>query len=164
MCASLMQDKRCIFIETATRVKEGRSHACVECVPVTQEAFSSAPMILRREIDTAESEWSQHHAKRLIETTDRGLNSCIPSNFPYFHVEFGYKKGYVHVIDDEESWDRRFGRSVLASLSGADTVEMYRRAQRDSSSTQANQRKGFLESWQEFDWTQQLEQADAQDG
>lgn len=151
-------------METATRVKESRSHTCVECVPVTQEAFSSAPMILRREIDSAESEWSQHHAKRLIETTDRGLNSCIPSNFPYFHVEFGYKKGYVHVIDNEESWNRRFGRSVLASLSGADTVEIYRRAQRDSTASQCNQKVEFLEKWRDFDWTQQLEQSAAQDG
>jgi hypothetical protein len=160
----LMQGMRCIFIETATKVKESRSHACVECVPVTEEAFSSAPMILRREIDSAESEWSQHHAKRLIDTTDSGLNSCIPSNFPYFHVEFGYKNGYVHVIDDEESWDRRFGRSVLASLSGADTVEIYRRAQRDSNASQASQKDAFLQNWREFDWTQQLDQVEAQEG
>jgi hypothetical protein len=147
-------------METATRVKGHKSHTCIECVPVTQEAFSSAPMILRREIDTAESEWSQHHAKRLIETTDKGLNSCIPSNFPYFHVEFGYKKGYVHVIDDVESWDRRFGRSVLASLSGANTVEIYRKAQRDSTASQSAQKEEFIENWRAFDWTQQLEQED----
>lgn len=148
-------------METAMNVKDNRSHACVECVPVSREAFSSAPMVLRREIDGAESEWSQHHAKRLIETTDRGLNSCIPVHFPYFHVEFGYKKGYVHVIDDVESWDRRFGRSILASLSGADTVEIYRHAQRDSTSERTRRKENFLETWREFDWTQQLEQ-DAQ--
>lgn len=40
-------------------------------------------------IDDAESEWSQHHAKRMIDTRAKGLRGCIPPNFPYFHVEFG---------------------------------------------------------------------------
>ena len=40
-------------------------------------------------IDDAESEWSQHHAKRLIDTRAKGLRGSIPPNFPYFHVEFG---------------------------------------------------------------------------
>ena len=40
-------------------------------------------------IDDAESEWSQHHAKRMIDTRAKGLRGSIPPNFPYFHVEFG---------------------------------------------------------------------------
>lgn len=43
----------------------------------------------RQAVDDAESEWSQHHAKRYIDTRAKGLQGSIPPNFAYFHVEFG---------------------------------------------------------------------------
>ena len=52
-------------------------------------------------IDEAEDEWSQHNAKKLIDTSVKGLHGSILKDFPYFHVEFGLSKGFVHIIDDE---------------------------------------------------------------
>ena len=37
----------------------------------------------------------------------------MPVGFAYFHVEFGLRQGYAHVIDDELRWKRSFGRDVL---------------------------------------------------
>ena len=140
-------------METATRLNDGRTHALVDCIPVSAKEFAKAPIFFkkvdtlasillryawsgcdmvhlcrhgirtqhyagglawaawfrlapvqarvivchdadclrlsRQGIDDAESEWSQHHSKRLIDTRAKGLRGSIPPNFPYFHIEFG---------------------------------------------------------------------------
>ncbi|KAK4851745.1 hypothetical protein QYF36_018032 [Acer negundo] len=60
-------------------------------------------------IDDAEDEWGQHNAKKLIDTSVKGLRGSIPKDFPYFHVEFGLDKGFVNVIDDEKQFKSSFG-------------------------------------------------------
>ena len=149
------QDKSVVFMETAVRVQEGRAHACVHAVPLAADAFARAPLVFRQELDGAESEWAQHHAQRLIDSGAKGLRRSIPEKFPYFHVEFGYNRGYVHVIDDEAAWPRDFGRGVLLGLLGRDE-EMHARAQRAGAGAAAAQAAEFLEGWEAFDWTKQL--------
>ncbi|KAK0576484.1 hypothetical protein LWI29_018224 [Acer saccharum] len=41
------------------------------------------------------------------------LRGSIPKDFPYFHVEFGLDKGFVHVIDDEKQFKSSFGLDVI---------------------------------------------------
>ena len=43
----------------------------------------------------------------------QGLRGSIPPNFPYLHVEFGVSDGFVHVIDDEQKFDRNLARNVM---------------------------------------------------
>jgi hypothetical protein len=143
-------------METALRVQEGRAHACVECIPVNANAFARAPLVFKQELDTSESEWSQHHAKRVIDTLQKGLRRSIPEHFPYFHVEFGYRKGFVHVIDDESRWPRQFGPSIMVGLTAGRDEDMHRRAQRNSAAEVETARDAFLQSWDKFDWTKQL--------
>ena len=50
------------------RLSDARSHAFVECIPVSPAVTAKAPLYFKKGIDDAESEWSQHHAKRMIET------------------------------------------------------------------------------------------------
>lgn len=152
-----MQGMSCIFLETALKVKESRTHACVDCIPVDSDAFASAPMMFQKEITESESEWSQHHAKSIIDTSEKGLRRCVPPKFPYFHVQYGYKRGSVHIIDDEQKWERGFGRSVLVCLTGGHEVEMYRRAQKLDSETVRSRKTTFMKKWGRFDWTRQLE-------
>lgn len=147
----------CIFLETAIRVKESRTHACIECIPVDSNAFTAAPMIFKKEIAEAESEWSQHHAKSIIDTSEKGLRRSVPLKFPYFHVQYGYRRGSVHVIDDEAKWERGFGRSILVSLTGGQEVDMYRRAQRLDRDAIILQKSTFAKKWSSFDWTRELQ-------
>ena len=63
-----MQGLDVIFMETAMRLSDARSHAVVECIPVGPAVTAKAPLYFKKGIDDAESEWSQHHAKRMIET------------------------------------------------------------------------------------------------
>jgi hypothetical protein len=41
------------------------------------------------------------------------LRGSIPTNFPYFHVEFNMRGGFVHVIDDDAAWKVDFARNIL---------------------------------------------------
>ena len=50
------------------RLSDARSHALVDCIPVSPAVTARAPLYFKKGIDDAESEWSQHHAKRMIET------------------------------------------------------------------------------------------------
>ena len=57
-----------IFMETAMQLGDARRHAVVDCIPVPPAITAKAPLYFKKGIDDAESEWSQHHAKRMIET------------------------------------------------------------------------------------------------
>jgi hypothetical protein len=128
----------------------------VECIPVDADTFARAPLVFKQELDTSESEWSQHHAKRIIDTSQKGLRRSIPEQFPYFHVEFGYRKGFVHVIDDESHWPRHFGRSIMVGLTAGRDEDMHQRAHRSSAAAEDKARDAFLQIWDKFDWTKQL--------
>lgn len=58
-----------IFMETAKRLGDARSHGFVECIPVPPKVAAKAPLYFKKGIDDAESEWAQHHAKRWIDTS-----------------------------------------------------------------------------------------------
>jgi hypothetical protein len=83
------QGRDVVFLENAMHLGSGRGHAVVECVPVPVEVGADAPIYFKQGLDEAESEWSQHHAKRIIDTSKQGLRGSIPVGFAYFHVEFG---------------------------------------------------------------------------
>lgn len=67
----MLQGMDVIFIETAMRLGDSRSHAVVDCVPVPPAVAAKAPLYFKKGIDDAESEWSQHHAKRMIDTSGK---------------------------------------------------------------------------------------------
>nr|GEV86268.1 E3 ubiquitin ligase BIG BROTHER-related-like [Tanacetum cinerariifolium] len=99
-------------------------------------------------IDEAEDEWSQHNAKKLIDTSEKGLLRPIPKDFPYFHVEFGLKKGFVHVIDDESQWKSCFGVNVIRGMLGLPVEDMHLRHRHESVDTQKQAELG--EEFDEF--------------
>ena len=65
-----------IFMETAMRLSDAGSHALVDCIPVSPAVTAKAPLYFKKGIDDAESEWSQHHAKRMIDTGGKVCSRC----------------------------------------------------------------------------------------
>lgn len=150
------QNRDVIFLETALNLKDHERHAWIECIPVEHIVFEKAPIYFKKAIDDATADWSQHHAKRCIETGNRGLRGSIPERFPYFHVEFNLSNGFVHVIDDETEFDPLLGRRVLISLLGRPAEDMFKKTEQESMEAQNRQVHRFLEKWHPFDWTLQL--------
>ena len=93
---------------------------------------------------------------RLIQIWMQGLKGSIPANFPYFFVEFGLSSGYVHVVDNEEKFDKDFGRSILAGLLKLGAEHQKRGAKAESQFVQEKLVREFSQLYDAFDWTKQL--------
>lgn len=150
------QEKDVVFLETVMGLAQQRRHCLIECIPIPQDIAKEAPLYFKKAIDEAEDEWSQHNAKKLIDTSVKGLRGSIPKDFPYFHVEFGLNKGFVHVIDDEKEFKSNFGLNVLRGMLQLPEEDMYRRRRHESVEAQKNAVASFARDWQPFDWTKQL--------
>ncbi|CAI9762708.1 unnamed protein product [Fraxinus pennsylvanica] len=151
------QEKDVVFLETVMGLAQQRRHCLVECIPVPQEIAKQAPVYFKKAIDEAEDEWSQHNAKKLIDTSEKGLRGSIPKNFPYFHVEFGLQRGFVHVIDDEKEFKSSFGLNVIRGMLRLPAEDMHRRRKHESVETQKQAAASFAQDWEPFDWTKQLD-------
>ena len=158
-----------VFMETflgagTSGVAATAPHGVIHAVPVNPDAAAVAPMHFRKAIDEAESEWSTHAAKRCIAlggSTGKQLRNAIPADFPYFHVEFGLRDGFVHVIDEPASWSQHFGRDILIGLLGLPAEEWmaHRPERRTGPSEQRSRATAFARDYAPFDWTPMLQQA-----
>ncbi|KAM2212193.1 hypothetical protein COP1_022392 [Malus domestica] len=153
------QEKEVVFLETVMGLAQQRRHCIVECIPMPNEIAKEAPLYFKKAIDEAEDEWSQHNAKRLIDTSVKGLRGSIPKDFPYFHVEFGLNKGFVHVIDDEQQFNSSLGLNVIRGMLQLPEEDMYRRRRHETVEAQKQAVKSFDQDWAAFDWTKQLHQS-----
>ncbi|XP_022975650.1 CWF19-like protein 2 [Cucurbita maxima] len=150
------QEKDVVFLETVVGLAKQRRHCLIECIPLPQGIAKEAPLYFKKAIDEAEEEWSQHNAKKLIDTSVKGLRGSIPENFPYFHVEFGLNKGFVHVIDDEDNFKTSFGLNVIRGMLQLAEEDMHRGRRYESVEVQKQAVANFLQDWEPFDWTKQL--------
>ncbi|XP_010511261.1 PREDICTED: CWF19-like protein 2 [Camelina sativa] len=151
------EGKDAVFLETVIGLSQQRRHCLIECIPIPQEIAKEGPLYFKKAIDEAESEWSQHNSKKLIDTSVKGLRNSIPKNFPYFHVEFGLDKGFVHVIDDEQQFNSNLGLNVIRGMLELPEEDMYRRRRHESVESQKKAVVSFAREWEHFDWTKQLD-------
>ncbi|KAL8208790.1 hypothetical protein R6Q57_008202 [Mikania cordata] len=108
------QGKDVVFLETVMGLAKQSRHCMIECIPLPLDVGKQAALYFKKAIDEAEEEWRQHSAKKLIDTSEKGLRHSIPEDFPYFHVEFGLKKGFLHVINEESQFKSNFGVNLYA--------------------------------------------------
>ncbi|XP_060188090.1 uncharacterized protein LOC132617160 [Lycium barbarum] len=151
------QEKDLVFLETVMGLAQQRRHCLVECIPLTRKVAKQAPLFFKKAIDEAEDEWSQHNAKKLIDTSVKGLWTSIPKDFPYFHVKFGLNKGFVHVIDDEKQFKSSFGLNVIRGMLKLPPEDMHQHRKHESLDTQKQAVACFARDWEPFDWTKHLE-------
>ncbi|XP_065882007.1 uncharacterized protein [Euphorbia lathyris] len=151
------QEKEVVFLETVVGLAKQRRHCLIECIPLPQRIAGEAPLYFKKAIDEAEDEWSQHNAKKLIDTSAKGLRGSIPKDFPYFHVEFGLNKGFAHVIDDEQQFKSSLGLNVIRGMLELAEEDMYRRRRQESVEAQKQAVTIFAREWEPFDWTKQLD-------
>ncbi|PNW70985.1 hypothetical protein CHLRE_17g741550v5 [Chlamydomonas reinhardtii] len=152
------QGQSVLFMETYMLRGGRRNHAVLEAFPVTERQLEKAKGYFKKALLEAESEWSTHHAKAVIDTTaQKGLRESIPPNFPYFYVQFGYGAGYVHVIDDESKFDPNFGRQVLVGLLDLPPELTHARQRAEAPAAQQQAVREFEALWDPYDWTRQID-------
>ncbi|KAH7294786.1 hypothetical protein KP509_27G018900 [Ceratopteris richardii] len=146
-----------IFLETAINLSRQCRHCLVECIPLPPNNAKQAPLYFKKAIDEAEDEWSQHDAKKLIDTSVKGLRGSIPKNFPYFHVEFGLQAGYVHVIDNERAFEADLGCNVVIGMLNLPVEDMHRKRKLQTYDQQKKAAENFQDAWDPYDWTKMLD-------
>jgi hypothetical protein len=151
------QKKGVVFLEIVRNLDK-RRHWQIQCIPVKQSAFDEAPLFFKKGILDADLEFGSN--KKIIDThmTEQPAHKAIPANFPYFHVQFGLGKGFIHTIEDEGLFDWKFGKEIICSLLDLPAQILIRTNQRPEPEDQQRKRaKEFLKQWQPFDWTVELD-------
>jgi hypothetical protein len=64
--------------------------------------------------------------------------------------------GYAHVIDDEEQWNKNFGRDILIGMLGLPEERWHQRARQESTAVQKQWVAEFAKQFHPYDWTRQL--------
>jgi CWF19-like protein 2 len=152
------QGRKCLFLETVHSVRKQR-HTVIECIPISHELFTEAPMYFRNAILDADEMWSQN--KKLIDTAKQGgLQRSVPRNFPYFYVQFGMENGgYAHVIEDESLFQADFGKTVICGML-EEPAQILLRAKREPMANELKRVESFASQWKPFNWTRRLRNGD----
>ena len=138
-----------IFMETCLR-SNSDVHTFIDVIPFERDAAGDAPMFFKEALTNCETEWSQH--KKIIDTRGKKLSACIPPNFPYFHVDFDGKGGFLHVVESAKDFTHYFGRSVAASILQV-SPELYIKPHRKPPQEEEADIRAFTKAWAPFDWT-----------
>lgn len=147
------QGKDCVFFETAQNLRS-QPHTVIECVPMKHGVASNGPMYFKKAILESESEWSQN--VKLVDTRGKKkISESLPKNFPYFHVEFGLGGGFAHVIEDEKTFSKHFGRQVCAGMLKL-PQEIVARPKRNDMESDKKRVTAFSEIFEPHDWTKML--------
>lgn len=146
------QGDDCVFFETAMGFKK-HPHMLIECVPVPEDLGSLLPMYFQKAIQECETEWTNN--QKLVKLKDINIAKNIPKGLPYFHVDFGMDKGFAHVIEEEEDWNRRFAHEVVGGMMDVDARTM-RNPSWESFDEQKRKVVKFGGQWAQYDWTKTL--------
>jgi hypothetical protein len=152
----LKQNKDIVFMETVTPYSlRKENHTFLECIPVPIEVGQEAPSYFKKALLESGSEWSDN--PKLIDTTGKGIKRSVPSNFPYFYVEFALSgKGFAHIIENENKFSYQFGKEIVSGmlkLPGNSVKSL--RSKGDEA--ERKQMLAFVDMFQPFDWTLELE-------
>eukprot|EP00918_Siedleckia_nematoides_P024135 GHVU01052022.1.p2 GENE.GHVU01052022.1~~GHVU01052022.1.p2 ORF type:complete len:270 (-),score=52.80 GHVU01052022.1:431-1240(-) len=148
-----------IFVETVGRVVAqemifmgGGRHCQVDVYAVPADRLAESKGYFMQALRESEAEWSVHAAKQVITTTGRkGPRGAVPSNFPYFHVDFSLGGGYAHAIEGDE-FDVLMGRKVVSGVMELTALDT---AYRDSKAFNAAV-DAFKREFRPFDWTKHV--------
>jgi len=102
-----------LFLECAVHLSRNWAH--LEALPVPLPADQDANLFFKQALLQCEGDWGSH--RKIMEVTPlRGMRRVIPEKgFPYFYVEWT-GGGYVHIIEEEDTFDTSFGRKVVAGM------------------------------------------------
>merc|ERR1719154_147795 len=147
------RDEDCVFIETAMGFKK-HPHMVLECIPLSDDMGSLAPMYFQKAIQECESEWSDNI--KLIKLKDKKITSNIPKDLPYFHVDFGLDNGFAHIIEEEASFSKRFGHEIVGGMLDIE-ARTFRNPAWEGFDLQKRKVIEFSKMWKEDDWTSRLQ-------
>ncbi|KAK3098520.1 hypothetical protein FSP39_020282 [Pinctada imbricata] len=145
-------DQDIVFMETCMGLKHF-PHMYLECIPMPKETGDLAPIYFKKAIQDAGPEWAQN--KKLVDLSQRDIRRSVPKGFPYFAVDFGMQGGFAHVIEDERTFPRYFGREIVGGMVEAEP-QLWRKPHKENFDDQRKKVLQFADWWKPFDWTSNL--------
>lgn len=127
------------------------SHMYIDCIPVSKDEGSLAPMYFKKAILESDTEWAQN--KRLIDTRQRGLKSSVPLGLPYFFVDFNNEGGFAHVIEDSSLFPHYFAKEVIGGMIDAEP-RLWLKPPYENLEQQKRKCQRVKEMWAPYDWIQ----------
>ncbi|OQS04213.1 hypothetical protein THRCLA_03535 [Thraustotheca clavata] len=138
-----------VFLETTMNPNKKR-HTVIECVPIPLNLEGDIPLYFKQGLLECDEEWATH--KKIIDTSEKGLQRSIPSQFAYFHVEWA-TGGYGHIIEDATQFPKDFGMDILAGILEVDPRRYGR--YHASIDREKDRVEEFLVHWKSYNWTDQ---------
>ncbi|KAF2360094.1 Cwf19-like protein C-terminal domain-2 [Trinorchestia longiramus] len=145
------RDEDVVFLECCMQLRR-QPHTVVHCLPLPRDLGDLAPIYFKKAIQESESEWNQN--VKLVELKGRDVRRAIPRGFPYFAVDFGTSPGYAHVIEDEASFPRHFGQSVVGGMLDVET-HLWRKPKPENFDQQRRKVLVFAKDYERFDPVQE---------
>eukprot|EP01130_Rhizamoeba_saxonica_P012769 TRINITY_DN5419_c0_g1_i2.p1 TRINITY_DN5419_c0_g1~~TRINITY_DN5419_c0_g1_i2.p1 ORF type:complete len:595 (+),score=144.73 TRINITY_DN5419_c0_g1_i2:297-2081(+) len=149
-----------VFIETNVPYKNQVHHTFIECIPFDREMCALGPMYFKKAIEEDGPRWANN--PKLIDCSKKGLRRSIPPDFKYFYVQFGMSQCWSHLIENPAKFTPNFGVNILAGIMQVD-VEEYRLAPRLTYEQEMQNKVLFLDTWDDFDWTYELDNENVQE-
>uniref|UniRef100_A0A0N5BMA2 CwfJ_C_2 domain-containing protein n=1 Tax=Strongyloides papillosus TaxID=174720 RepID=A0A0N5BMA2_STREA len=145
----------CVFLETYKKSTNKYHHIMIEAIPLPEEIGELAPIYFKKALSESGSEWSDN--KKLFDMSKEGkkdVRNVIPKNFSYFTIDFGLQSGFVHVIEDDETFSSSFAHEILCGMLDLDS-KYWRNMSYTSMEQQIKKRDAFKQQWfNGFDWTE----------
>ncbi|KAL1460514.1 hypothetical protein WDU94_012491 [Cyamophila willieti] len=104
------QDKTCVFFETVSNLK--RNHCHVHCVPLDRDVGDDAPLYFQKSITDLETD--TRHNRTLVKIARNALCRSVPAELEYFYVNFDWKEGFAHLIENRMS--HTFAEEIIAGM------------------------------------------------
>ena len=116
-----------LFIETSYRHLL-QHHTMVDVLIGPSDSLEQAPIFFGKAFDDGGGEWRTNRRQVLLHKAGNGslyvgLKKSIPVNLPYVHVEWSEDEGVVHLIENEETYDRSTVYDVFGSMIDIDPLE-----------------------------------------
>ncbi|KAJ6221691.1 hypothetical protein RDWZM_000236 [Blomia tropicalis] len=119
-----------IFMETHFRNQKrsqniSSKHFVIECVPIKSRLEGDAKIYFHKAILESGEEWAMN--RKMVKLEGKPVTKMLPKEFAYFWVSFGPNfNGFAHVIEDEDYFQKDFGKEIIAGLNDIEPLRWKR--------------------------------------
>lgn len=109
--------------------------------------------MFQQALEEAGERWGTH--KKIINLADKKnktVRTNVPPGFSYFSVDFGLQPGYVHIIENEETFPGYFAQEVVGGILDL-FHKKWKNVERETQESLRDKRDEFRKRWDNFDWT-----------
>src|SRR3990167_6281838 len=142
------QNNEILCLETAYFL-DAIPHAKLEVVVAPKNTFDEASLFFTQCFEGVDGDWNTHRKVIQLSRDKGGMYKQIPPGFPYVAVLWGPHEGLLHIIEEENKFDRKVVYQVIATMMEADSL-LSKAAKEISSDQMVKLRAVFQSQFRQF--------------